>query len=430
MAEQDNQEESKDFKLELLDFDPQKQEDHLWQEQTGLTPTTLAAALETLIFMQDRPISLLQLRELIHPNLPLRAIHQALERLQQEYEQEHHGIRLQEVAQGYQFRTKSLYSKFVQDLFKASALVLTPAALEVLAIIAYSQPVGKNEIEKIRGIDSSHMIRTLLDKRLIKMMGRSEEWGRPILYGTTNEFLEVFNLKDLRDLPPEHDLQSLAGEQEVGVVENIRQAVQSLERQDFSSDALEELDEISKEIKAIPADTPFTRTLRLEAAKKFNKAPVAEGEEPPPPPRTAYEILEEHVTAALAKESAPSGENAAGQTEVTEEQKMFPENDKQALADALDQVFDKMKADATENETTNANSSSSSEELRDELNFASVDEKTTALDNKTNEMAQKAASLELNLDFLKDSPIEDELLKNLTKDKDADDETSSSSDKA
>ena len=142
----------------------------------------------------------------------------------------------------------------------------------------------------------------LLDKRLIKMMGRSEEWGRPILYGTTNEFLEVFNLKDLRDLPPEHDLQSLAGEQEVGVVENIRQAVQSLERQDFSSDALEELDEISKEIKAIPADTPFTRTLRLEAAKKFNKAPVAEGEEPPPPPRTAYEILEEHVTAALAKE--------------------------------------------------------------------------------------------------------------------------------
>jgi hypothetical protein len=287
-----------------------------------------------------------------------------------------------------------------------------------LAIIAYRQPVGKNEVEKIRGIDSSHMIRILLDKRLIKMVGRSEEWGRPILYGTTNEFLEVFNLKDISDLPPEHDLQNLAGEQEVGVVENIRQAVQSLERHDYSGEALEELDQISQEIKAIHADTPFTRTLRLEAAKKFNKTPVAEGAEPPPPPRTAYEILEEHVAAAQAKEAAQNqnadaasahSSPAAADLPPTPDQEMFPAGDKQALAEALDQVFGKMAQKAQEEDAEN-----SSDNFNEELNYQHLDQKAAALGKITTEMAEKAAKLELNLDFLKDTELPEELLQNLT----------------
>ncbi|MBP5296950.1 MAG: hypothetical protein J6Y94_06425, partial [Bacteriovoracaceae bacterium] len=167
------------------------------------------------------------------------------------------------------------------------------------------------------------------------------------------------------------------------------------------------------EIKAIHADTPFTRTLRLEAAKKFNKTPVAEGAEPPPPPRTAYEILEEHVAAAQAKEAAQK--QNAGQAPAVEEtlpptpdQEMFPAGDKQALADALDQVFGKMAQKAQEEDAENA-----SENFEEELNYQHLDQKAAALGKMTTEMAEKAAKLELNLDFLKDTELPEEFLQNL-----------------
>ncbi|HLT22853.1 MAG TPA: SMC-Scp complex subunit ScpB, partial [Bacteriovoracaceae bacterium] len=157
-----------DFQLDVSFFDEKEQEDMLWQARTGLNPATLCGAIETIIFMSDKPISIQKIKAQIDPELPLRVIHESLSRLQAGYEEKHHGIRLVEVAEGYQFRTKATYSKFVQNLFKVNSLVLTPTALEVLAIIAYKQPVSKTEVEKIRGVDSSHIIRALMDKRLVK----------------------------------------------------------------------------------------------------------------------------------------------------------------------------------------------------------------------------------------------------------------------
>ncbi len=130
--------------------------------------------------MSDRPVSLLKIRNLIDEDISLRLVHESINRLQEEYETKHHGIRLQEVADGYQFRTKATYSKYVQDLLKVTSLILSPTALEVLAIIAYKQPISKTAIDKMRGVDSSHIVRGLMDKRLVKIIGRSEELGRPI----------------------------------------------------------------------------------------------------------------------------------------------------------------------------------------------------------------------------------------------------------
>jgi segregation and condensation protein B len=271
--------------LELDYLDDTLQEDKLWKARTGLNEDTLCGAIETLVFMSDRPIALAKIRAAIDEDLPLRVIHEAISRLQKGYEEGHHGIRLVEVAEGYQFRTKATYSRFVQDLFKVNSLVLTPTALEVLAIIAYKQPVGRPDIDKIRGVDSSHIVRALMDKRLVKVVGRSEEMGRPVLYGTTPEFMEVFNLASLNDLPPEHELDELAT-QSIGKISDISGLVQG-DKKRFMFDEIAELDELSETIKSIAADTDFTLSLKVEAKKRTDE----QGEKV----KTAFDLLEEFV---------------------------------------------------------------------------------------------------------------------------------------
>ncbi len=112
-------------------------------------------------------------------------------------------LEIRHVAEGYQIATKPEYSEYVRRLYRErTALRLSPAALETLAIIAYRQPVTKAEIEETRGVDCSGVLETLLEKKLIKIVSRKEVIGRPLLYGTTQEFLKYFGLTSLSDLPP------------------------------------------------------------------------------------------------------------------------------------------------------------------------------------------------------------------------------------
>lgn len=285
---------SEDYNLVLEEFDIEKREDQEWQDRTGLNVDTLCGALETVIFMSDRPVPLIKMRNLIDEELPLRVLHNAISRLQEEYESKHHGLRLLEVAEGYQFRTKATYSKYVQDLFKVNSLVLTPSALEVLAIIAYKQPVSKTQVEKIRGVDSSHIVRGLMDKRLVKMMGRSDEMGRPTLYGTTAEFLEVFNLSDLAMLPSEMELEELS-ETSIGQISDIKTICNGDKKQILNVDELEELDRLSLNIKNISSETEFTNELKLEEKKRNNTDGT--------PIKSVFELLEEHVSKKSVSES-------------------------------------------------------------------------------------------------------------------------------
>lgn len=280
--------EAGEFVLELNHYDEKAQEDMLWQARTGLNFDTLCGAIETIIFMSDKPISIQKIKAQIDPELPLRVIHESLQKLQQGYEEKHHGIRLVEVAEGYQFRTKATYSKFVQNLFKINSLVLTPTALEVLAIIAYKQPVSKTEIEKIRGVDSSHIIRALMDKRLVKIVGRSEELGRPSLFGTTEEFLEVFNLPNIQALPPEYELEEMATKNTIGTIADIKSVVfRSENLSKFSADETDELERLSESINQIAAETDFTILLKTEEKKKAEGEVVVR--------KSAFDILEEFV---------------------------------------------------------------------------------------------------------------------------------------
>ena len=266
----------------------------LWQARTGLNADSLCGAIETIIFMSDKPVSIQKIKALIDDDMPLKVIHMALQRLQSEYEEKHHGIRLLEVAEGYQYRTKATYSKYVQDIFKINSLVLSPTALEVLAILAYKQPCSKVEVDKIRGVDSGHIVRALMDKRLVRVVGRSDELGRPVLYGTTPEFLEVFNLPDLAALPPEHELDEMSRVTNVGKIADIKMLVNDGDKQKFKFDEMEELDLLSESIKNIASETAFTASLKVEEKKRIseNGAEV----------KSAFDLLEEFVNKRLITE--------------------------------------------------------------------------------------------------------------------------------
>ena len=119
---------------------------------------------------------------------------------------------LHEVAGGYQFRTHPSTREWVQQLIAGRPVRLSRAQLETLAIVAYRQPITRPEIDEIRGVDSGSTLKVLLDRELIRILGKKEEPGRPLLYGTTKEFLEFFNLSDLRELPTLREFHELTEE--------------------------------------------------------------------------------------------------------------------------------------------------------------------------------------------------------------------------
>ncbi|MCD6080529.1 MAG: SMC-Scp complex subunit ScpB [Candidatus Omnitrophica bacterium 4484_49] len=160
--------------------------------------------IEALLFVSDKPLSLEHIREVVE--VEKSEIKSLIEELRQEY-LSNHCFRLREVAGGYQMVTDPEYAQWLRKLFRGGRKEkLSRPALETLAIIAYKQPVTKPEIEHIRGVDADGVVRTLLERGLIRIAGRKNVLGRPILYATTKKFLEYFGLNSLNDLPPLDEL--------------------------------------------------------------------------------------------------------------------------------------------------------------------------------------------------------------------------------
>ena len=274
---------------------------HAWMERCGFDQDTLCSVIETLIFMSDKPLPLSKIKDLIDSEIPNETLNQAIERLDEGYQQNHHGIFIRKVAGGYQFCTRPNHAGFVQKLFKTTSLMLSPSALEVLAIIAYRQPISRVEIDRIRSVDSSHLVRGLMNKKLIRITGRSDKVGRPTLYGTTNEFLEVFSLDSLLDLPAERELIHLAKE-DLGNTGDIKEVIATCEKKNFSFDELEEIDKLKGQIKNIAVDTDFTKDLHYEERKRrINKNDQESTLEQQT--RSAFDIMEDH----LNKTNEPKG---------------------------------------------------------------------------------------------------------------------------
>ena len=173
----------------------------------------LKAIVESLLFVSPEPLSTQRLLAVIGDVTKAEVTH-ALQSLGEELEQEGRGLRLAEVAGGFRLVTKQEYAGWIKRLDKSkSTAKLSRSALESLAIIAYKQPIVRSEIEEIRGVETSGVVRTLLERKLVRIVGRKEVPGRPIMYGTTKYFLEHFGLNDLSQLPPLREFKEL-GESE------------------------------------------------------------------------------------------------------------------------------------------------------------------------------------------------------------------------
>lgn len=268
--------------------------------------TEVQSILESLLFISDKPLTRKRIIEICGEALTKETLEAAVDALKQNYEASHHGIELVEVAGGLQLRTKVVRADVVKKLARVVTHKLSRGGMETLALIAYKQPLMKEEVDQVRGVDSTYFIRGLLEKKLIKISGRSELPGRPMLYSTTSEFLEVFGLASLADLPPLREIEQMLPALEAQSRENqedprikeMRKLVSSM-NSDASSQGYDPredhqiLQEFKERIKSIPTSTPF-----LEEQKEQEKLAAEGGVSP--------QQEEQQPTGQLPLEAAPA----------------------------------------------------------------------------------------------------------------------------
>lgn len=200
---------------EEINISPQESEKSPAEEPVALENGNLKAVVEALLFVQGDPVSIDKIQEIVShaktgnedKKIDKKILREILEALQQEYNQRNSAIQIVEVAGGWQFCTREEFSLWLEKLAKHKEVYkLSNSALETLSIIAYKQPITRAEVEHVRGVDSGGVVHNLLEKRLIRIAGRKECIGHPLLYGTTNEFLQYFGLAAIADLPMLEDL--------------------------------------------------------------------------------------------------------------------------------------------------------------------------------------------------------------------------------
>jgi len=230
----------------------------------------IQSCIEALLFYSDRPVSLKKLKEMLEMTEAEDApILEAIALLKESFASNAHGFEVAEIAGGYQLRTKPSKAPLLRKLAKVQIQRLSRGAMETLTIVSYKQPCTKDDIDQVRGVDSSHFIRTLLDRKLIEVTGRSEAAGRPMIYATTDTFLEVFGLMDLKGLPPLREIEAMvpqmaaaeAGQEDPRVVQ-MRKLVYQMKTEsnhlDYSAKEDEViLQEIKDRVKSIDITTPY-----------------------------------------------------------------------------------------------------------------------------------------------------------------------------
>ena len=191
--------------------------------------------IESLLFAADEPLTIDRLKNII-TGAETKAIRMTLDELEADYEARQGGFFLKEVADGYQIRTRPDYKEYIRRLLKPRPQRLSKAALETLAIIAYKQPVIRSDIEHIRGVDCGGVLRVLLERQFIRVLGRKDIPGRPLIYATTKRFLEVFDLKNLKDLPTPKEIEEFGS----ALAEEMEAADREDEAAEISSENTEE----------------------------------------------------------------------------------------------------------------------------------------------------------------------------------------------
>lgn len=239
-----------------------------------MPPRDLLPAIEALLFSSDQPLPLSLLSESLEA--PPDETIAALQALGAAYAAREAGVELREIAGGWMLVTTAAQAEWVGRLLRGKKKMrLSRAALETMAIIAYKQPVTKSEIEAIRGVDSSGVMATLLERNLVTIRGRSKVVGRPLLYGTTQEFLEYFGLRDLTELPRPEELRALVAAREPEQLDMMELEVVSQVASDLATGEVASIATVVHEIEPLEDEDPAIEDAPEEPAALTSPKPAA-----------------------------------------------------------------------------------------------------------------------------------------------------------
>ncbi len=200
--------------------------------------TDIQRILESLLFVAEQPITLKAMVDVFDNQSSKEELTDILQGLASEYEARGSALEVKEIAGGWQIATQSAFGPWIRKLFKDKLTYrLSASAMETLSIIAYKQPITRNEIEEIRGVEVTGVLETLVERRLVKIAGRKESIGRPLLYGTTPDFLRAFGLKNLEDLP---SIETLLPPTEESIQQAQAEAVPVVEESPVSAEPIKE----------------------------------------------------------------------------------------------------------------------------------------------------------------------------------------------
>lgn len=234
------------------------------EEKEFIEDERIESIVESLLFSTDKAVSMATIKQIfVGTTVKTDKIRRALDNLAVEYAGAKRGISLEEVPGGYQLRTKTDNAEYLRRLHKSKPFKVSGPALETLAIVAYKQPIIKNEVDQIRGVESGHLMRALMDRRLINFVGKSDLPGKPMLYGTTKNFLQIFGLRNIGELPSLTEIDNLIPE---GIGEEVKEEKETLS--DVSqnmglaqgqtySESEEELSSITEKLQEIDTTTAF-----------------------------------------------------------------------------------------------------------------------------------------------------------------------------
>lgn len=249
------------------------------EEQEFLAEEQVVSILESLLFSTDRPVSLAAMKQVFQgTNVSNSQIKRVLEQLMVEYASGRRGVTIEEINGGYQLRTKVDNLQFLKRIVKAKPFRLSGPALEVLAIVAYKQPIIKASVDEIRGVESGHLLRALMEKGLVNFAGKSELPGKPMYYQTTRRFLEIFSLRNIRELPSLSEIDELipegiGEEQEKEHLSDLTDRLSEEIGQSYSQGE-EELEKITEALQDIQTSSEFfeQEKLRAKDQKEAEKA--------------------------------------------------------------------------------------------------------------------------------------------------------------
>lgn len=240
---------------------PETNEDKV--EEIQLTDEEAISILESLLFISDRPVGLTTFKNAFaNTNIDTKKIKDLIDEVKIDFAQTRRGVSLEEVDGAFQLRTKPDNQEFIKKILKPKIFKLTGPSLETLSIVAYKQPCIKSQVDEIRGVESGHLVRALMDKGLVAFDGKSDFPGRPMLYKTTRKFLEVFGLRNLNELPSLSEIEELLPE---GIGEDddkqtLSQLAGKLE-ENFEAQSYsigeEELGKITEQLSDISTETEF-----------------------------------------------------------------------------------------------------------------------------------------------------------------------------